>query len=182
MDMDKLLCTLMGENDSLIRDYIVPGLESRLLRSVTSSHKWRIFTMRRDQDYQVNIHDHRYGFSAVVLSGHVVNTVWDIAERNVNDSHATHAAVYYDHKERCVGQPYSLITTRPREQAYGAGEWYAMGHDEFHSIRFSRGARVLVIEGPEVKPNNTILLPYSNGRVCDTFMWRPWMMDRAGVP
>jgi hypothetical protein len=65
------------------------------------------------------------------------------------------------------------------DTTYKAGEWYSMTHAEFHSIRFSYGARVLFFEGSQVKPESYCLVPYVNGQVCDTFYWREWMMKEV---
>ena len=58
---------------------------------------------------------------------------------------------------------------------YEAGQWYSMKYDEFHSIEFSKGARVLFIEGPKIKDTSYFLEPVVNGKVVPLFDVPTWM-------
>ena len=175
-DLVKLVAALgAGE---VRENYIVPGLRSTLLAHPAAGGIVRLFEMTREQEYDVTAHDHRYNFQCCVLAGSVENRRY--RTQSTAQGYATHAALPYDAKE------HALDDSRPRwlyashvDEVHGEGDWYGMSADEFHSIRFSKGAKVLLIEGPQEKDESWCLLPYANGRICNTFIWRDWMMARA---
>lgn len=176
--------------DSVRHNYIIPGLTSRLFTKTFFGQKVRIFEMGREQETEISIHDHRYSFNAFVLDGSVTNKVWKVhdlwsidAPVRPNEVHpsslATHVRVAYapGNLAPCVTPPNAYVRASCNAQTFTKGSQYSMDHTEYHSIRFSKGARVLLIEELEAKSTSSILLPFSNGRVCDTFYWKDWMME-----
>lgn len=53
-----------------------------------------------------------------------------------------------------------------------------MDAHQIHSIRFLRGAEVLVFEGPEVAHSSVVLEPWAYGERVPTFKVEPWMFRR----
>lgn len=159
-----------------LENYIVPGLQSTLLASSLNGGKVRVFDMTREQEYDITPHDHRYDFQCCVLAGSVTNRRYTVIERG-NKEYATHAIMQYDYAKHELDEAQAeWAEARFEDETFGVGAWYSMKATEFHAIRFSRGAKVLFIEGAEVKAWSSCLLPYVNGRICNTFIWRDWMM------
>ena len=162
-----------------LKNYIIPGLFSTLLATPAVGGCVRLFEMTREQEYDITPHDHRYSFQCCVLSGTVDNR-----------RYRTQATEYRE-MAGYVSLPYNPVThaldeERPTwmhgqftDEQFSEGDWYSMSKDEYHSIRFSKGAKVLFIEGPNEKEESACLLPYVNGRICNTFIWRDWMMEAA---
>ena len=57
------------------------------------------------------------------------------------------------------------------------GGSYFLNANEYHSVIFSKGARVLVIEGPEVNEPK-ILVPLVKNAVCSTLFTADWMFKK----
>lgn len=154
-------------------NYIIPGLTSTLLGSPAAGGMFRLFEMRRDQEVEVVPHDHRYDFQCFVLEGEVRNRLYCVLERrNV----PTHAVFLHDPDTHAVSGPLGLVEASFHESTYLEGDWYDMKASQFHSIWFGKGTKVLFIEGRKQNELSRCLVPYVNGRVCDTFYWRDWMM------
>lgn len=160
-----------------LHDYIVPGLDSILLAKTRNGGCLRLFKMSRYQELFVTPHDHRYDFKAYVLAGAVENIKYSITTFSPPSTRATHAIVRYNKDTReWLPTTVNVVRAEPYSRTYGAGETYFMEHEEFHTIRFGDGAVVLMVEGPSQAECSRMLLPWRNGAVVDTFMWRPWMM------
>jgi len=56
-----------------------------------------------------------------------------------------------------------------------------MKHDEIHSITFSKGAKVLFFEGPQVSDKSVIIEPIINGQTVSTYDVAPWMFKARKV-
>lgn len=156
-------------------NYIVPGLRSTLLGRPAAGGCIRLFEMTREQEYEVTAHDHRYNFQCCVLEGSVEHRRYRV-QSTIKD-YAGYVALPYN------PVTHALDEERPRwlhgqiiDEVYGDGDWYSCSHEEFHTIRFGKGTKVLFIEGPEEKAESWCLLPYIDGRICNTFIWRDWMM------
>jgi hypothetical protein len=153
-------------------NYIIPGLTSTLLASPIAGGIVRLFEMSRHQEVEIVPHDHRYDFQCYVLEGEVRNRLYCL-----HDSAAfTHAVFLHDPGTHDVSGPLGLVEASFNESTYLQGDWYDMKASQFHSIWFGKGAKVLLIEGPKKNELSRCLMPYVNGRVCDTFYWRDWMM------
>lgn len=177
--MDDLvaLLKLVGEGTAL-ENYIIPGLRSTMLAKPEAGGCIRRFDMLRDQEVDVTPHDHRYDFKCLVLAGEVRHRRYHVYPSS-KDS-ADYAALPYN------AETHELDTESPRwlaggfsEEVYKAGAWYGCTHHEFHSIRFSNRCAVLFWESAQRKGASSCLLPYFNGRICNTFTWREWMMAPA---
>jgi hypothetical protein len=57
------------------------------------------------------------------------------------------------------------------------GQSYHMKHDEIHSMEFTPGAAVLIIEGPTMFPVSHIIEPIVDDRVIPTLKTEPWMFS-----
>lgn len=162
-----------------LENYILPGMVSTMLATPARGGIVRLFEMTREQEYEVTPHDHRYNFQCCVLAGTVENRRYR-TQSTEYDQYAGYVSLPYDpatHSldESCPTYMHGQFT----DEHFSEGDWYAMSKDEFHSIRFSKGAKVLFIEGPEQKKQSSCLVPYINGRICNTFIWRDWMMAEA---
>ena len=162
---------------SVRHNYIVPGLTSMVLArsDAPAGGMVRLFCMERQQEYEVTPHNHRYDFTCLVLAGQVYNRVYESVE---GSGSVTHAIFNYDATTKGLAhKPLSEVAMAYDELIYETGEWYSMTHEQFHSIRFSRGAEVLFFEGPQITDISQCLLPISHGRICNTFLSADWMMQ-----
>jgi len=163
---------------SALENYIIPGVRSTLLAKSLDGGVVRVFDMSRDQEYDITPHDHRYDFECFVISGSVTNRRYWSASARKDD--ATHARLQYDYQAKALNEASAnWFRAGYREEVFGIGEWYSMKSYEFHSIRFAKGSKILFIESPEIKKESYCLLPYHYGRICNTFIWRDWMMEFA---
>jgi hypothetical protein len=163
----------------VINNYIIPGLRSTLLVDrTTSGGRVRRFDMLREQEYFIVPHDHRYNFDCFVLDGGVTHYTYDLEK--AQKENATHVIVPYDHADHAIDteQP-TWVKAYMCTESFRAGDRYSLSHADFHSVRFSSGASVLFIEGAQQKPGSSCLLPYSDGRICNTFLWDDWMMTEG---
>lgn len=167
---------------SPVRNYATPGLTSKLLGE--GKGKVRLFVSDRDTREWITPHSHRFDFACLVLAGKVEQILFT----------------------RCApdgGNAYAIGTLKPvtgglgkyevvRDEAWGyftetsrvykAGDGYSMTSDEIHSIRFSRGAKVLFIEGPEVAAESVILEPCTTtGKLIQTFETKDWMFEKESA-
>lgn len=176
-DIEKLVESL-GAGGKVLENYILPGMISTELARPAIGGLIRLFHMTREQEYEITPHDHRFGFKCAVLDGCVTNRVYKVD--TCHKDHATHVTVPYDPSTHSLNEALAKhARANFHEATYNSGDWYQMEHEQFHAIRFSRGARVLFIEGPEEKSEGSCLLPYINGRICNTFLWRDWMMTEV---
>lgn len=164
----------------VLENYVVPGLRSTELGTAVGGGMVRMFEMQRDPEGEITPHDHRYGFQCYVLEGRVVNRLYHVSPAPFPAA-ARWARLGYDRGTRKLfGEP-ELVAGSTSRHVYNAGEWYQMSAFDFHSITFDQGTRVLFIEGPVQNENVSVLLPYHAGRVCDTYVWRDWMMEPGGA-
>ncbi len=177
-DIEHLISALGTAEKHTLTNYIVPGLTSALLAQLPGGGCIRKFVMCRAQEMSVVPHNHRYDFECFVLAGRVRHRVYDVFD-GAQRGNATHAIVPYDpaSHQLDLSSP-RWATGRPSDCEHQEGQWYRLKHQYFHSIEFERGTVVLFIEGPTKQEISHCLLPVSNGRICDTFIWRDWMMGR----
>lgn len=162
-----------------LRNYVVPGLTSTLLASTEGGGKLRLFEMDREQEHYVVPHDHRYDFTAFVLAGMAEQIAYDVHHVST-PGEARWAAFQYLHRDgRLAGRSWGYFAGTIRRATYLRGDSYRMGAKEWHSIRFGAGSRVLMVEGAGSGGYSSVLLPMVNGRLCDTFLVRDWMMEEA---
>lgn len=173
---------LVAMGNSPIRNYVIPGVTSKLLGAPAADGSVvRLFESSREQVESVTPHSHRYAFTAVVLRGWVENVLWTQAWSHDTDFYAETPLVFggasgvYTRGE--AARPKRFQRTAAR---YEAGQSYSMAAHEIHSIWFSRGAVVLMFEGPHVADQSVILEPWVDGAVIENgARVEPWMFQRT---
>lgn len=175
---------LLKLKHSPIKNYVVPGLTSWLITQPGPNGCMRLFTASRSQTHFVTPHNHRYDFTAFVIQGYVVNTIYRlIKEEDENDemSDAERFAVCDLHKDFtgvfAVEQKESAMFV-PEESEYHQGSSYSMRYEQFHTIEFSKDAIVLVIESEQKSGISEILQPVVDGVMIPTFKVEPWMYQK----
>lgn len=172
--MENLINILDEMKSDTIQNYIIAGLESSLLEN----GKVRYFENSRDHQDSIAPHSHRYDFTCLVIAGYVKNLVWsktcmkargDLFESSVMELDTEGLPGRYIKSPK--GRDWWIYSTTK----YHAGQCYSMEADEVHSIQFSRGAKVLFFEGPQVSSTSLILEPVVDGNVIETGEVRDWM-------
>ena len=166
-----------------IDNYISPGLISHLVAVSEKGGMVRMFENTREQMVSVTPHSHRFDLTCIVLEGEVRNTIFNTVrhQRNGHIAEGAEAFVVKDisycggvGKYREVGQDKYFHTSLSR--VYKQGDIYSMTYDQIHSIWFSKGAKVLIIEGVDRTNTTKVLLPIDkNGVVIDTMKVEDWM-------
>lgn len=175
-----------------VRNYVLPGLTSWLVGGDERHGRVRIFVSERDTREWIVPHSHRFDFACLVLSGEVVNTVFEVCtvpvpKVPVPDARLHKYAIGIVRQVSGGLGGYRVARTaetgiyRELRTTYKAGQEYAMLAEDIHSISFSSGARVLFFEGPERRDETVILEPWCDGRVVPTFTTAPWMFERDGA-
>ena len=165
-NVEKLFESMVSK---VVNNYIVPGLKSSLL----DHGKLRMFEASRLQLQHIVPHSHRFDFAALVMQGSVVNTVFVADEEG--DEYAevelADTGKFGTYSEGHASlRKFSTLSTK-----HTVGDWYGMHADEIHRIEFSRDARVLFFEGPEVRASSKILKPVVDDEVISTFTVQDWM-------
>lgn len=170
MKTKALLSLVDACKHSAILDYVIPGLTSSLL-----DIKPRVFEYTGDGHFPLEVgdpgyitpHSHRYAFYAIVLSGHVMNSVYTEADdgeifavQTLN--YGGKPGVYTLDREQ------SFRKFSPLHQNYFEGMFYYMAPNEIHTIRFRPGTKVLMLEGPSVSLSTKVLFPVVGGKVVNT--------------
>src|SRR5688572_32902901 len=138
---------------SPVYNYAARGLTSRLLEGWTP----RVFTTEQATDFTLP-HSHRYELLSIVLAGAVTNRLWEPNSLGV-------PATWFATEIMYRGKPgqYSHLGRGPRttwsyrSRGYAAGEFYFMTASDVHSIAFSAGACVLLLEGPSEAWSSVVL-------------------------
>lgn len=169
---------LGNQAHSALRNYIVPGLTSRLLTSAAAQNGCiRLFNASREQTMFITPHSHRFDFACCVLRGFVKQTLYI---ENDSGEEWIGSTLIYD------GAPGKYVIEDdkrpgfylPDTITFGVGEWYSMKHDEIHSIVFSPDAVVLFAEGQNITPRTRILDPFVNNERIPLFNVQDWMFKR----
>lgn len=157
---------------SRLANYIIPGLTSSLIGG-DGYGTVRLFECSRNHEETIVPHSHRFDFRCLVLAGRVVNTVWK--EGPDGDPFMQTILSYDGAPGQYRSEDSEVAHFIPERTTYVEGDWYGMPWDEIHSIKFSKGAVVLFLEGP-LKSNSTIILqPFVDGEVVPTMKVEPWM-------
>ena len=168
---------LVSMRRSPIHNYIVPGLTSWMIMDNGPLGKVRMFDCTRDQYEFITPHSHRFDFSACVVEGFVENILWTpFAD---GDDYQMTRTIYLDEPgkyESEICQQDKFITDT---MGYCEGQWYGMKFNEIHSIRFSKGAKVLFFEGPSKVNFSHVLEPIVDGEHIRTMRTEPWMFKRG---
>lgn len=181
MDANFNLPMLLAMKHSPVRNYVIPGLTSWLIGAPGPKGCIRLFECEREHLEPIIPHSHRFDFQCWVLEGWVRNRIWRQRPWHSDDTSDRYAASVQT-KGRMGGyemEEEGHYSFEYHDTTYAKDEWYAMEHDQIHSIWFGRKTKVLFFEGPEVTPSTTILEPVSNGVRVPTFKVEPWMFDRV---
>lgn len=170
---------LRAMRNSLLKNYIVPGLSSALIGG-NGNGSVRLFEASREQHNDITPHGHRFDFACLVLRGSVINRIWTPSRTPRSDDYYAASTLVYGGEP---GQYTQMPPTTPaawsyQDTAFVEGEWYWMTHDQVHSISFSRDAIVLFFEGPTVADKTLILEPWVAGSHIPTFKVEPWMFQK----
>ena len=170
--MRQILSILDEMKNKTSYNCIVEGLNSSLIGG--GGHGGvRLFEQSRNQIKQITPHNHRFDFTCLVLSGHVVNHLW--RESKNGDEYQSSSLTYLGRpgsytKEAGVVSSFSKFSKK-----YVEGDWYSMKAHELHSIEFSKGAKVLFFEGKEVTKTTQVIEPYVNKQLIPTLLTEDWM-------
>lgn len=172
---------LMRMAHSPLRNYAIPGLTSYLIGNPSPQGCVRLFHSTRDQIEPIAPHSHRFDFQAWVLSGSVRNRIWEkttwLDERL--DYFWASEVTYMGGAGQYEAKRQDRWTWWHKDMVYEAGSCYSMESHEVHSIYFSKGALVLMFEGPKVSDTSIVLEPDAYGEVVPTFRVEPWMFQRG---
>jgi hypothetical protein len=181
----KLAEGLEALRNNTIQNYIVPGLKSSLIGGEKFG-KVRLFEAERPTDEFITPHSHRFDFTCLVLVGQVINTLYTAcgATRSPNALPWTASSVdqvcgedgLRDYVHRRSHEP---TWWERHDYYYGPGNVYGMKTNEIHSIKFSKGAKVLFFEGPELTKTGIMLEPWVDGKLVPSFKTEEWMFQKA---
>lgn len=176
-DLNFLATSLREMAHSRVRNYATVGLTSSLVGGKDHGTV-RLFEATRQTREWVTPHSHRFDFCAMVLAGSVENILFEEGGMGGEEYGVGVIAPI----EGGLGS-YKITRTNDvkfyetRTFTYRAGDVYAMAANQFHSIRFSKDAVVLFLEGPNLRDTSAFLEPYENGEVIETFKTEDWMFD-----
>lgn len=174
--MNSLIKHLNEMKNNTIKNYVLAGLDSSLIGGEHSGSV-RLFEKDLNQLDNVTPHSHRFHFSCLVLCGVVENIIWTVSNEKSNDAFEKRKITYAGEPgEYTITKKVEIKRYKPDSTLYGAGEVYSMTAREIHSINFSKGAKVLFFEGPQISNNSFILEPVRrDGSVVRTFQKQPYM-------
>lgn len=171
---------IQNMRNNTIRNYIVPGLTSYLIGGPRRGLV-RLFHSERETREFITPHSHRFGFTCLVLSGDVLNTIfrpgysyhekWCLS--TITQVCGKDGVNKYTHTRDTEPTHWAAETTE-----YRTGDTYSMKHTDIHSIKFGLDTRVLFFEGPQVSVDSQMIEPWENGRLIPTFRTEPWMFER----
>lgn len=165
-------------NSSTIKNYVVPGLESVLLGE-SDGFKVRMFHMTEHQMMHVTPHSHRFNLLSYVLEGEVEHITYHETTRYDDLQKLFKLAVL--EQEGQLGEYKTNIHSNGSFRCYSAkyvaGGSYFLNAEDYHSVVFAKGTKVLFIEGPQVATPK-ILVPLVKGTVCSTLFTADWMFQK----
>lgn len=165
--------------DSTILNYVVPGLESISLGRSNGFHV-RMFHMTTHQMMHITPHSHRFNLLSFVLEGQVEHHIYNKEGDRYETPSATYKLAILSQKGKLgeyETEIYSNGVFARYEAVYKTGGSYFLNADEYHSVIFSEGTKVLVIEGPEVNEPK-VLMPLVKDTVCSTLFTADWMFKK----
>lgn len=156
---------------SPVLNYAIAGVDSYLLER----GKVRLFECTRDHQDNITPHSHRFDFACLVLSGSVTNRIWIETDDSIGDLFEKSWLQYSGNIGEHTVTKSSKAHYEYRDFLHSTGQSYSMKRDQIHSIRFSKGAKVLFFEGPEVVAQSAIIQPVVNDKVIPTYQKLDWM-------
>lgn len=175
---DDLIKQFKRMRHSPLHNYIVPGLTSWMIMSNGDLGKLRMFESTREQQEFITPHSHRFDFTACVLRGCVYNTLW-VPVDNGGDEFVVTNNTYLGKVGEYEVQSRVVARFVGDTICHDEGEWYGMKHNEIHSIRFSRDALVLFIEGQAHTNTTQVLEPWVQQRRIPTMKVEDWMFQKG---
>lgn len=165
---------------SPIHNYILPGLTSWVLKPAGDGHGMiRMFEASRETQEFITPHSHRYGLHCEVLAGWVENTLWKTSEflgASANsDEWMLYSLEYGGNPGEYTQTPGPIGRYAKEIRRYASGSSYDLNYSQIHSVRFSRGAVVVITETEQRTDTTQILLPVAYGKAVPTFKVEPWM-------
>lgn len=165
--------------DSTISNYVVPGLESVSLGRSNGFHV-RMFHMTAHQMMHITPHSHRFNLLSFVLAGTVEHHVYEKESDGYENRPVAYKLAILSQKGK-FGEYETELHSNGMflryEAVHKAGDSYFLNAAEYHSVIFSKGARVLIIEGPEVNEPE-VLVPLVKNTVCSTLFTADWMFKK----
>lgn len=181
MNIDALKRTVNAMKHSPVDNYAgIPGLTSWLIGAgISPTHGgMRLFTCLRNHQEPIIPHSHRYDLHCIVLAGKVQNLIWSPTVSSSGDRFTLSNLNY-------CGKPGSYNISQSGSGYYSAsscnytaGEEYLMDSKTIHSIFFSRGAEVLIIESAPKSDTSAILEPRIGDETIRTFQVQPWAFQQ----
>lgn len=162
---------------SPVHNYVIPGLTSWLIGAPSPKGTMRLFECSRDHPETITPHSHRFSLHYRVLAGTVTNMLWTLDDDKGDEYR--YSDMGYDKMGHYTRIDWKEGYWSRSAQHYQAGDEYSMGPDQVHSIYFSKGAVVLLFEGPTVSETSLVLEPIVDGKVVPTFKVEPWMFQKG---
>lgn len=173
--MEKLLDVVEQMKHDKLSNYIVAGLSSSLIGGGNFGCV-RLFEASRYTEHFIVPHSHRFDFSCLVLRGTVENIIYDESEIN-SDTWSVFEMLKLDGFGQYKNSFVENKSFSRRSDFYQTGDIYSMTADEIHSIKFSKGAKVLFFEGAEKSKQSIYLEPWVNKKTVNVFEVKPWMFE-----
>jgi len=154
---------LVSMRHSPLRNYIVPGLTSWLIMDNGEAGKLRMFDSSREQHEFITPHSHRFDFLACVAQGSVENMTWFESDCEDSETYQMTRTTYLDEPGKFKSEIWTRENFITDVIEYKEGDCYSMKFNEIHSIKFSKGAKVLFFEGPAKVDCSYVLEPLIDG-------------------
>jgi len=172
-EFKKLLESMAGEH---LHNYAIAGLRSSLFTDGTV----RLFHQLTHPMSMIAPHSHRYDIASLVISGEVMNTIW-----TKTHDYSSSVQLFCESTLQYSGKPGQYTKEYHgdgrynfKTESYKPGDLYFMTSDVVHSIKFARGTRVMIFQGPTVADSNLVIDPYlPDGRVVPTSDIQDWMFQ-----
>jgi hypothetical protein len=177
MDVTSHLLTMAH---SALSNYVIPGLTSYMIGGPLAGKSMgtaRMFVNSRNHQEAISPHSHRYAFAALVIKGSVENRIW-IIDNARGDEYEETLLVYQGKPGTYTREVKGRALWRAVSYSYDTGQWYGMSPSQVHSIAFSKGAVVLMLEGPNVTDESVVLDPVVDGKTIPVSTVQEWMFSR----
>lgn len=183
--MIKMIDLFLALAHDHVDNYVIPGLRSSMITDLGARGKVRLFQMTRHQCTTITPHSHRYDLQCTVLRGEVRNTTWHpstiqdegdlfkVSEQFLKKGMKPNSLCRYDTYERNTAPFYAEV------QTFRELEDYWIAHGEIHSIEFSKGAVVLVVESETKADSSLFIEPVDRGVTIQTMKTEGWMFRRS---
>jgi len=179
---EKTLREMEVTEERTVKNYVLAGMTSFMAGGqLVIEAKTRTFSMERHQSNMVVPHSHRYCLLSKVIAGTVVNTLWKKTCREDPEADSFYETILSP-TDGGMGEYEKTFRARvcyykPLQRSYGPGESYFMDCEDIHSIAFSKGTVVEIMEYPEESDTSLILEPAIDGKVIPLSRTEDWMFS-----